>query len=325
MQPLIRRRSVIAAGAALLGAGAFAQAAFPSGPIRLVVPFAPGGSADLSARLLAELLRKDLGVAVIVDNRAGAAGVIGTQALARAPADGHHLLLGTLNSQICAPLASEKPPYDGVTDFVPLGLMFSYTGVLLTNAAVPASTFAEFVAYAKQRPGRLNYGSAGIGSNNHLLIELIKARTGMDLVHVPYRGTSDGQQALASGDVSLLVDSVLSARNWLQQGKARPLAVTSEGPLAALPGIPSLVELRVLDRATPFWLGLFGPRGLPAPIVTRLREAAARAVATPEVAEFAAKGGGEPGRLSAERFAHFLLDEQRIWGDVIRQRNIKVS
>lgn len=296
----------VAAGAAALALPAFAQADYPNRPIRLLVPFAPGGGTDVTARMVADRLRVELGQAVVVENRPGATGTIGTLAAKSAPADGYTLLFTTSSNQIIAPLMMEKPPYDGARDFTPVALLIRYLGVLLISNSVPASNFAEFVAYAKARPGRLNFASSGVGSTNHLLGELLKQRTGLHLVHIPYKGSAAGVQALAADEVQVFFDTVPSAQNWMRQGKVKVLAVASDTRSSLLPDVPTLVELKVFDGPTDYWMGLMAPPGTPEPLVARVRDAVAKMMASPEMREFSQKGGGEIGAPNPQQFARLL-------------------
>lgn len=321
-----RRQAIAAAsGLALLSWSAFAKENYPSRPIKMLVPFAPGGGADLAARMLAEGLRLELGQPVVVDNRPGAAGTIGTGAATTAAPDGYTVLFSTTTNQICAPLLMDKPPYDGVKSFTPISLILRYTGAVLVSNSVPGTTFAEFVAYARQRPGKLNFGSSGMGSNNHLLGELLKSTLGVDIVHVPYKGSAAAVQALANDEVQIFVDSVPSAINWLQQGKVRAIALTSRGRSNMLPGIPTLMELGVVSSPADYWVGLFAPPRLPSDLVHRLRIATDKVLASAEMLRFAASGAAEVGTESVEQFKQFLADEQLRWGDVIRKNKLRAS
>jgi tripartite-type tricarboxylate transporter receptor subunit TctC len=321
----LQRRTVLAAAAVLAWQPAIGQADYPKAPIKLLVPFAPGGGTDLTARMLAERLRNELGQPVIVENRPGATGTLGTAAAMRTPADGYTLLFTTSTNQIIAPLMMDKPPYDGARDFTPLSLLVRYGGVLLSSTSFPGKTLSEFVAYAKQRPGKLNYGSAGIGSTNHLLGEMLKGRTGMDLVHVPYKGSAPGVQALASDEVQLFFDTIPSAQNWLRQGKVKVLATTGDKRSAMMPDVPTLVELGVFEGAADYWMGLMAPPGLSPALVARLHEAVAKTMASPELAQFVANGGGEAAVGTPEQFARLLQDEQRRWGEVIKRNGIRAE
>jgi tripartite-type tricarboxylate transporter receptor subunit TctC len=326
----LTRRAAMAtlvAGASALAAPAFAQGPgdYPNRPIRLIVPFAPGGGTDVTARMVAERLRTELGQPIVVDNRPGATGTIGTAAALTAPADGYTLLFTTSTNQIIAPLLMEKPPYDGAKDFTPITAIIRYLGVLLVSNSVPASNMQELIAYAKQRPGKLNYGSAGIGSTNHLLGEMLKNRTGMDLVHVPYKGSAPASQALAADEIQVFFDTVPGAQNWLKLGKVKVIALATDRRSNLMPGVPTLVELGLWEGATDYWMGLMAPPNMPPALVARIHDAAARMMASPEMLQFAAKGGGESAIGTPAQFQSLLTGEHKRWGEVIRKNNIRAE
>ncbi|MBN9409923.1 MAG: tripartite tricarboxylate transporter substrate binding protein [Burkholderiales bacterium] len=319
--------AALVAGTGAFTAPAFAQAAgdYPNRPIRLIVPFAPGGGTDVNARMVAERLRTELGQPVVVDNRPGATGTIGTAAALTAPADGYTLLFTTSTNQIIAPLLMDKPPYDGAKDFTPITQIIRYLGVLLVSSSVPATNMQELIAYAKSRPGKLNYGSAGIGSTNHLLGEMLKNKTGMELVHVPYKGSAAASQALAADEIQVFFDTVPGAQNWLKLGRVKVIALASEKRSDLMPGVPTLVEQGIFDGPADYWMGLMAPPGMPPALVAKIQAATAKMMATPEMAQFAAKGGGEVAVGSPAQFQSLLAGEQRRWGDVIRRNNIRAE
>ena len=328
--PSLTRRATLAAfvaGASMLAAPAFAQGTgdYPNRPIKLIVPFAPGGGTDVTARMVAERLRNELGQPVVVDNRPGATGTIGTAAALTAPADGYTLLFTTSTNQVIAPLLMEKAPYDGAKDFTPITQVIRYLGVLLVSSSVPANNIQELVAYAKQRPGKLNYGSAGIGSTNHLLGEMLKNKTGMELVHVPYKGSAPASQALAADEIQVFFDTVPGAQNWLKLGKVKVIALATDKRSNLMPGVPTLVEQGIFDGPTDYWMGLMAPPGMPPALVAKINDAAAKMMASPEMVQFAAKGGGESAVGTPAQFQSLLSGEQKRWGDVIRKNNIRAE
>ncbi len=329
----VRRRALLAAlvaSTASLALPAFAQApastdVYPSRPIKLIVPFAPGGGTDVTARMVAERLRAELGQAVVVENRPGATGTIGTAAVLTAPADGYTLLFTTSTNQVIAPLLMEKPPYDGAKAFTPITQIIRYLGVLLVSNSVPANTIQELIAYAKQRPGKLNYASAGIGSTNHLLGEMLKNRTGMELVHVPYKGSAPASQALAADEVQVFFDTVPGAQNWMKQGKVKVIALATDKRTNLMPGTPTLMESGVWEGATDYWMGLMAPPNMPPALVIKIRDAVERMMASPEMVQFANKGGGEVTVGTPAQFQELLTAEQKRWGEVIRKNNIRAE
>jgi len=322
-----RRRVLQAAlvASASLGAGFSSASEYPDRPIRLIVPVAPGGPADLAARALAQRLREELGQPVIVDNRPGAAGVLGSTQVLQAAPDGYTLLLSLPSAQITAPLLMESPPYDGASQFTAIGQFARFTAVLLIGASVPAKTFAELVHYARQKPGALNYGSTGIGSQPHLMSELLCARAGVRLVHVPYKGGAPALQALVFNEVQVLFGEISTALPWIQSGRVKALAVVSERRTPLLTDVPTLSEAGMADAPSNPWMGLAGPPQLPRPVVKRLSEAVVKAAQHPDVQQFFAKGGGEAFASSPEALKALWAEEQRRWADVIKSNKIRAS
>lgn len=322
-----RRRQFLAFGTVAVALPAFAQAlaAYPARAIKLVVPFPPGGLTDLGSRVFADRLAAELGQPVVVDNRAGAAGTMGTTFAMQSPADGYTLLFSIPSSQIIAPMLQSMPGYDGVKDFTPIGQLARFAGVLVVSSAVPVKNVKELVAYVKERPGRLNYGSSGIGSNNHLLGELLKMRTGMHLVHIPYKGGAGAMQALANNEIQVFFDALATAQAWEKSGRVKILAVASAKRSPLVPSVPTLIEEKVFDAPADFWLGLAGPKGLPTEIVSRLNSAVAKAAAHPDMRKFLANSGGDVEAGSPEAFRALWAAEQRRWGDVIRANHIQAE
>ena len=314
--------------------GAFGMAAlplpaqvaeYPQRPIRLVVPVPSGGPMDLAARALAEPLRAELGQAVVIENRAGAAGMLGTGAVAQATPDGYTLVISAPSSQITAPLLVEKRPFDGASDFTPIGQFARFGGVLLVSASMPAQDMKQLVAHVRKYPGKFNYGSPGLGSNPHLLGELLKSRTKMHLVHIPYRGGAPALQALLNDEVQVYFDAVSSAMPWIRAGRVRPIAVVSGQRLPQLPDIPTLIEERVLDAPADFWMGIAGPKGMPRPVVSRLNEALQKAVRHPDMLQFLTRVAGEPAPGTPEALQALWTAEQRRWGALISAHKIRAD
>lgn len=320
------RRRLLAAMASLPTlALAQGRDAYPSRPIRLVVPVPPGGPADLAARAIAERLREQLGQPVVVDNRAGASGVLGTANVLQAAADGYTLLLSLPSAQITAPLMAEKPPYDGAKDFTAIGQFLRTSAVLLVNKSVPVRDFQGLVSYVKARPGQLNYSSTGIGSNPHLVMELVKLRTGMDIVHVPYKGGAAMLQAAVGNEVQALFGEISTSMPWIQSGRLTPLGIVSSKRSSLLPDVPSLVEDRVLEAPADFWMGLAGPPHMPPGLVQQLSQALAKAVEHPEMKQFFAKTVTEPAFSDPPAFQALWRSEQGRWAEVIRVRHIRAE
>ena len=326
----LTRRSFVCltAAAASAFAPAYAQGteAYPTRPIRLMVPVPAGGPVDRSARVLAERLQARLGQSVVVDNRPGASGTLATSQVLNAPADGYTLLLSTLGGQITAPLLMDKPSYDGVRDFVPIGGFGRFNAVLLVNDKVPVRNLQELIAYAKQHPGKLNYGTPGIGTIPHLQTELLKMRTGLDAVHVPYKGGAAMVQALVADEVQVLFGEVFTALPFVRSGRLRPLAVVTAQRVAVMPEVPTLGEQNVQDLSlSGSWMGISGPPGLPAAITRRLVQALAETAQDPEIKQHFANSGGDAIYSSPDAFKALWAADQKTWGEVIKTNNIRLD
>lgn len=300
-------RSILAALALLIALPATAQD-YPSRPVKIVVSYAPGGSNDVVARVLAPELQKELGQSFVVENRAGASGTIGADAVAKSPADGYTLFMGA-GAHALAPSLYKKLPYDLVKDFAPVSLAATSTYVLVLNPSVPAKTLPELIALLKSRPGQLNYASAGKGTPLHLAAELFKSKTGTDIVHVPYGGDTPALNDLLAGTVQLSFMSVASTAPQIRAGKLHALAVTSAQRSDALPDLPTLSELGVEGYDVGTWWGLLAPAGTPDAIVGKLNAAMRKAVALPEVKQRFAPLGLDPRSDSPAEFAAFIKAE----------------
>jgi tripartite-type tricarboxylate transporter receptor subunit TctC len=300
-------RSILAALALLVAMPATAQD-YPSRPVKIVVSYAPGGSNDVVARVVAPELQKELGQSFVVENRAGASGTIGADAVAKSPADGYTLFMGA-GAHALAPSLYKKLPYDLVKDFAPVSLAATSTYVLVLNPSVPAKTLPELIALLKSRPGQLNYASAGKGTPLHLAAELFKSKTGTDIVHVPYGGDTPALNDLLAGTVQLSFMSVASTAPQIRAGKLRALAVTSAQRSDALPDLPTLSELGVEGYDVGTWWGLLAPAGTPDAIVGKLNAAMRKAVALPEVKQRFAPLGLDPRSDSPAEFAAFIKAE----------------
>ena len=301
------RRSMLAALLALAAWPAFGQGAFPSRPLRLVVPAPPGGLTDTVGRLLADAMHADLGQPVVVDNRSGAAGLIGTQAVVEAPADGYTVLLTSTSSHILAPLTQSSARVDPPRDLQPVGLAVRTVGVLVTPTSVQATSLAQFIALARSRPGQLNYASSGIGSANHVLTERFNVLAAINMVHIPYRGGGPLMTALMAGEVQFALLDFGTAEAALRSGKARALAQSGERRHPALPDVPTLAEAGFKDYDPSFWIGLAVPRSTPTSVVERLNASLNKAMSQTAIkARAQALGwtlvGGSP-RVLAETVA----------------------
>jgi tripartite-type tricarboxylate transporter receptor subunit TctC len=275
--------SLLAGWGASLACPAAANDIFPSRPVRLVVPAPPGGITDTVARLLADTMSSDLGQPLIVDNRAGAAGVLGTQAVADAAPDGYTVLVTSLSNHVLAPLTQKPARLDPQRDLDPVGLVLRSVGLFAIPASLPAHSLADFIALARARPGQLNYGSSGIGSANHVQTERFKTLCGIELLHVPYRGGAPLIQALAAGEVHLALLDYASAEGQLQAGRVRALAQSGVRRHPALAGVPTFSEAGFPAYDPSFWIGLAVPRGTPSAVVRRLNGALVGALGRTEV------------------------------------------
>jgi tripartite-type tricarboxylate transporter receptor subunit TctC len=311
--------------AALLALIALATAApcaaqdWPVRPVRIVVPSPPGDGSDLTARILAERLAQALGQPFVVDNRPGAGGVVGTESAARAAPDGHTLIMGNAGSHGINAAIYRRLPYDVERDFAPISLVFRSANVFLVNPQLPVRTVAELVAYARARNGELSYGSGGQGSSAHMTTELLRARTGMQATHVPYRGASPALADLIGGRTQFMAVNLPPAVPFIRSGQLRAIAVTTRERSALLPDVPTVVESGVPEFETVAWFGLLAPAGTPAAILDRLQAEVARACADQDVRARIAAIGGEAVCGSRQALA------EQIAGDVAKWRGLVAS
>ena len=324
------RRHAFAACAALglfcaLGATGPAQAqAYPSKPVRMVVPFPPGGVTDIVGRVLAQRLGEALGQQVVVENRGGAAGAIGATAVAKSAPDGYTLLMATATHAINATLVP-NPNFDLVKDLAPVSLAASVPLLLAVHPSVPAKDVKELVAWAAARPGQANFASGSTGSASHLAGEMLKGAAKIDMVHVPYKGGSLAIQDLAAGQVSLMFENMPSILPFVQSGRLRGLAVTSTKRSAAAPELPTMIESGYPGFEAGSWYGLFAPVGTPREILARLNADMVKALRQPETRKLLSQQGAEPVGNSEAEFAAFIQAEIAKWGRVIKAANVKVD
>lgn len=300
-----------------------AQPAFPNKPVTLVVPFPAGGALDIVARALAEEMRKHLGQPVIVDNRAGAGGTVGSAQVARAPADGYTILLGSVATHAIAPGVYRNLTYDALKDFAPITQVTASPLLLASSATLNVKTLPELLAAARTQPGKLNYGSTGNGTAVHLAGAMLQSAARLDVVHVPYKGGPQAVNALITGEVAYMVVNVELVLPQVQGGKARALAVTGNRRLAALPDVPTLSEagLSGVDAST--WFGLFAPAGTPKDVVGRLQRDATTALRT--LKESFAKQGDETVASTPDEFAAHVRAEHAKWGKLIKDLGVKID
>ena len=320
----MRRRSVLlGAAAASLAAPALAQQ-FPTKPVRLVVPYSPGGGADTTARLIAPKLQEALGQTVVVDNRPGAGGTIGDDAVAKAAPDGHTLLIGAFAHAV-NPSLMAKMPFRTPDDFAPISLLVTVPELLVVTPTFPAKTVAELVAMAKAQPGKLSYASSGNGTAQHLAAELFKMRTSIDIQHVPYKGGSLAVADVAAGHVPFYFGNMSSALPQARAGRVRALAVTSAQRSPAAPDVPTMVEAGVSGCEISEWNALLAPVGTPPAIIERLHAEVVKVLAMDEIkAKFADLGADTVGSTPAE-LAAFLRGETAKWAEVVKAANVKIE
>jgi len=309
----------------LHGGPVAAQGDYPSRSIRIVVPYTPGGQTDAYARVIAQALQTAWGQPVVVENRAGANGLIGTNSVKQAPPDGYTLLFTANSAHTLGPLLREPRPFESIADFTPIAIAVTYPMYLLIDQRIPSTTLAEFVAYAKGRPGSLNYSSAGTGSGGHLACELFSGAAGLRAQHVPYKGSAPAQMALMSGEVQMFCDSVGNSQALVKEGKMRGLAITGATRLRAAPEIGTMAEAGMPEVDVSIWLGLLGPSGLPPAIAAKLNAEVVRIMQTPELRQRILKEGTEASAFTPAQFTAYMRAEQERYGKVIREKQIKVD
>jgi tripartite-type tricarboxylate transporter receptor subunit TctC len=311
--------------ATVLLCSSLAHAQFPTKPLHLIVPFPPGGGNDTVARAIAQQLGPDLGQPVVIDNRPGAGGSVGAELAARAPADGYTLFLAGVGSHAVNPNLHRKLPYDPVKDFAPISLIASAPSVLVVNPALPARTFAEFGAYARANPGKLNYASNGNGSAAQLAAAMYETMADVRMVHVPYKGIAPAMTDLMSGEVQLMFGTIVALVPHIQAGKLRALAVTSRTRSALLPDIPTIAESGLPDYQAGSWYGILAPAGTPREVIERLHAAIIKALEQPDVSKRLAAEGAEVIGSTPEEFgAHIKAEIARV-GSVVRAAGIRIE
>ncbi len=299
--------------------------AFPTRPIRMIVGFPPGGPNDIVARTVSDKLATVLGQPVIVDNRPGAGGNIGSDATAKAPPDGYTLLLGSTGPQAINPVLYTNLPYDAQRDLTPVSLVAIVPNALVVNPNVPVTTVAELIAYAKKRSEPLRYGSGGNGTTLHLSAELFKSMAKVDMLHVPYKGTAPAISDLVGGQTDLMFAAISSVLPLVKAGKLRMIALTTARRTPSLPDIPTIAESGLPGYEVAPWYGVFTTGGTPAPVVQRLSDAVHEVVALPAVREALEKQGSEPATNTPEAFRALLQAEIEKWARVVKDSNITLN
>jgi len=313
---------------ALLVPSAFSASAdikYPTRPIRFVVGFLPGGPSDTIARVVSAKLVEGLGQPVVVENRAGAGGNVSADIVAGANADGHTILLGTGGPLVIASIVGQKVQFDADRDFAPVSTLGGSMSILSAHPALPANNVKELIALAKGKPGEINYASSGVGASNHLAAELLSSMAGIQLTHVPYKGSGAALPALISGEVKLGFGPLLPAIPHVKAGRIKALGVSGLKRATAAPDIPTIAEQGLPGFEVNSWYGVFVPAKTPRPIVAQLNKELNRILALPDVKERLSKDGVDPAGSTPEALAQIVQNEKKVWSKVIRQANIKVQ
>jgi tripartite-type tricarboxylate transporter receptor subunit TctC len=307
----------------VLSSAAFAQS-YPAKPIRLIVPYAPGGGVDIVARTTAQELTKRLGQQMIVENRTGAGGNIGSDAVAKAAPDGYTLLMASPANAINSSLYANMP-YDPARDLVPIGLVGSVPAVLVANRALPAHSIKQLIVLAKSKPGALTYGSGGSGTTEHLAGEMFKSAAGIDLLHVPYKGGAQVMVDLIAGQIALMFSNQLAVLPHITSGRMKALGVASSERSAVLPHVPTFTEAGFPDLKVSVWWGVMGPAAMPKEIVTQLNRHIVAALASPEMKDRLESMSARPLGGTSEQFATFFNEETTRWARVVKTSGAKVD
>lgn len=304
---------------------AHAQTPFPTKPLRMIVTFPAGGPSDVVARLLAPRLAEALGQQVIVDNRAGGGGAIGAEALVRSPPDGHTLMMGTIGGVAIAPMLNPKIGYHPLRDMAPVTQVVNISYVLASHPSVPASSLPALIALARTQPGKLNYGSSGAGTGPHLAGELLKLMAGINLVHVPYKGSAPAQVALMSGEVDLTFENFLIVMPHFKSGRLRALATTGAQRSPLMRELPTFAQSGLPGYSASGWYGIVAPAATPKDVIARLNSELIRILRTPDIAERLNSMAAEPAPGTPEQFGSFLRAEIDKWAKVVKAAGIKAE
>lgn len=314
--------SICLAVTALCGSLAQGADIFPSRPLRIIVPAAPGGTTDIASRLLADKMGAELGQNIVVENRAGAAGIIGVQAFLAAAPDGYTLLMGNIGPNAINYALYKNLPYKP-EDMTPITSVISNPNVLVVNPAVPAKTVAELVALAKAGPGKLSFASSGRGQSVHMSGELFRFKTGIDIAHVPYKGTGPALIDVLAGQVNMIFSSLPSAMGYIRSGRLRALAVTGRQRSPELPDVPTMLQAGYPDFEVTGWFGLFSSARTPRPAIDKIYRAAANVLGTPEIKARFAELGGTAGGEPPEQFKNYVMAEKQKWAQVAAAAKIQ--
>jgi tripartite-type tricarboxylate transporter receptor subunit TctC len=325
---MTKSRLLLFVSVLLLGFGLNPDAgaqAYPTKPVRLVVPFPAGGGSDNVGRVLAQKLSELLGQQVIVDNRAGAGGSIGTESVVRSPPDGYTLVLASTSEIAVNPAIYTKLDYDTLKDLAPVAMVASSPMVLIVSPSLPVKSIGDFIALAKAKPGQLNLASAGNGSFTHLSGELFRSMTSLTWTHVPYKGAPPAIGDLAGGRVDAMFSTMPAAMGSIKGGLVKAIAVSSKARMPTLPDVPTVIESGVPGYEPEYWYGVFAPAATPKDIVAKLADAVAKAVQAPDVAANLASQGASPATMTSAQFADYVKDEAVRWGKVVKDSGAKVD
>jgi tripartite-type tricarboxylate transporter receptor subunit TctC len=323
----LRRLTALAALAlaALAGPVAADAQGYPNRPVKLIVPFPPGGPLDIVGRAIAQKLTEAWGQSVVVDNRPGAGGNIGAEIVAKSPPDGYTILMGALSTHAVNPSLYAKMPYDAVKDFAPITLVAVTPNVLVVNVALPVNSAKEFVAYAKANPGKLAFGSGSNGSAGHLAGELFKVETGTDIIHVPYKGGAPATQALLAGDTQFMFDNLANAMPQVKAGRLKALAVTTAERSKLVPELPTMAEAGLAGFDISTWFGLLAPAGTPKEVIDKWGGEVAKILNSPEMRERLTTQGAEPAPTTPGEFAAFIQSEIPKYARIVKASGAKVD
>ena len=324
-----RRHALSIAAVAALGAAPFcsasAQDAWPTRAITIVVPFSAGGTTDIVARLAGQALSQELGQPVVIDNRPGAGGNIGAQAVARAAADGYTLVMGTVGTHAINPALYKKMPYDHIKDFAPISRVTAVPNVLIANPSQPYKTVKEMIAYGKANPDKLTFASSGSGTSIHLAGELFKSMTGITMQHIPYKGSSPALTDLMAGQTNVMFDNLPSAIQFIKAGKLRAIAVTTIKRAPQFPDLPTIDEAGVPGFDAASWFGLLAPANTPPAVIKRIDDALIKVMATTDLKKKIIDQGGEPIAETPDKFAAFIQTETVKWAKVVKESGASVD
>ena len=329
--PVISRRRALSIGAmalaanALVAGPALAQDSFPTRAITVIVPFPAGGTTDIVARLAGQALSQELGQPVVIDNRPGAGGNIGSQTVARAAADGYTLVMGTVGTHAINPALYKKMPYDHLKDFAPISRVANVPNLLVANPSQPYRTVKELIAYAKANPDKLTFASSGNGTSIHLAGELFKSLTGVQMQHVPYKGSAPALADLMAGQTNIMFDNLPSSIAFVRAGKLRPIAITTLKRSPELPDVPTIAESGVPGFDASSWFGLLAPAGTPPAVIKRIDDALLKVMETTDLKKKIMEQGGEPVGETPDKFAAFIRTETVKWAKVVKDSGASVD